>query len=159
MQLVGTPLRTPAFSVKQYGFNLGGPIIKDRLQFFIAPEWQQRTDPASGPYYLAGAPSPAPDDPVIPLDSLTRISNAMGTYGFNPGATGPVEKETPLTNLFGRLDFQISPVHRFVIRQIINHDVQDDFSRNARTHSNVTRRTTPQPRSSIPTSRVACRTS
>src|SRR6266511_1672121 len=48
VQLVGTPLRTPAFSVKQYGFNLGGPIIKDRLQFFIAPEWQQRTDPASG---------------------------------------------------------------------------------------------------------------
>jgi len=130
VQLVGVPLRTPAFNVKQYGFNLGGPIIKDRLQFFIAPEWQQRTDPAAGPYYLAGQPSPAPDDPVIPLDTLTRISTAMGTYGFNPGSTAPVEKETPLTNLFGRLDFQISPVHRFVVRQIINHDVQDDFSRN-----------------------------
>jgi hypothetical protein len=133
VQLVGVPLRTPAFNVKQYGFNLGGPIIKDRLQFFIAPEWQQRTDPAAGPYYLAGQPSPAPDDPVIPLDTLTRITTAMGAYGFNPGATGPVEKETPLTNLFGRLDFQISPVHRFVIRQIINHDVQDDFSRNVNT--------------------------
>jgi hypothetical protein len=133
VQLVGVPLRTPAFSVKQYGFNLGGPIIRDRLQFFIAPEWQRRTDPAAGPYYLAGQPSPAPDDPVIPLDTLTRISTAMGTYGFNPGSTGPVEKETPLTNLFGRLDFQISPVHRFVVRQIINHDVQDDFSRNVNT--------------------------
>src|SRR5437016_6524709 len=93
VQLVGVPLRTPAFNVKQYGFNLGGPIIKDRLQFFIAPEWQQRTDPAAGPYYLAGQPSPAPDDPVIPLDTLTRISTAMGTYGFNPGSTAPVEKE------------------------------------------------------------------
>jgi hypothetical protein len=133
VQLVGIPLRTPAFNVKQYGFNLGGPIIRDRLQFFIAPEWQQRTDPAAGPYYLAGQPSPAPDDPVIPMDSLTRIATAMGTYGFNPGSTAPVEKETPLTNLFGRLDFQISPVHRFVIRQIINHDVQDDFSRNVNT--------------------------
>jgi hypothetical protein len=130
VQLVGEPLRTPAFNVKQYGFNLGGPIIRDRLQFFIAPEWQQRTDPASGPYYIGSQPSPAPDDPVIPVDSLTRITTAMGTYGLNPGLTGPVEKKTPLTNLFGRLDFQISPVHRFVIRQIINHDVQDDFSRN-----------------------------
>jgi hypothetical protein len=129
VQLVGVPLRTPAFNVKQYGFNLGGPIIRNRLQFFIAPEWQQRTDPAAGPYYLGGLPSPAPDDPVIPLDTLTRISNVMGTYGFNPGSTAPVEKETPLTNLFGRLDFQISPVHRFVLRQIVNHDVQDDFSR------------------------------
>jgi len=133
VQLVGAPLRTPAFNVKQYGFNLGGPIIKNRLQFFIAPEWQQRTDPAAGPYYVGIQPSPAPDDPVIPLDSLTRITTAMGTYGLNPGLTSPVEKETPLTNLFGRLDFQISPVHRFVIRQIINHDVQDDFSRNVNT--------------------------
>ena len=133
VQLVGVPLRTPAFNVKQYGFNLGGPIIRDRLQFFIAPEWQQRADPAAGPYYLAGQPSPAPDDPVIPLDTLTRITTAMGTYGFNPGSIAPVEKETPLSNLFGRLDFQISPVHRFVIRQIINHDVQDDFSRSVNT--------------------------
>src|SRR5438093_6685844 len=130
VQLVGVPLRTPAFTVKQYGFNLGGPIIRDRLQFFIAPEWQQRADPAAGPYYLAGQPSPAPDDPFIPLDTLSRITTAMGTYGFNPGSIAPVEKETPLSNLFGRLDFQISPVHRFVIRQIINHDIQDDFSRN-----------------------------
>jgi hypothetical protein len=133
VQLVGERLRTPKFDVAQYGFNVGGPIIKDRLHFFIAPEWQRRTDPAAGPYYLAGQPSPTPDDPVVPLDSITRIVNAMQTYGFNPGATGPVEKETPLTNLFGRLDFQISPVHRFVIRQIINHDVQDEFSRNVNT--------------------------
>jgi len=135
VQLVGVPLRTPAFNVKQYGFNLGGPIIRDRLQFFIAPEWQERTDPAAGPYYLAGQPSPAPDDPVIPLDTLTRISTAMQGYGFDVGSTAPVEKETPLTNLFGRLDFQISPVHRFVVRQIMNHDVQDDFSRNVNTFS------------------------
>lgn len=133
VNLVGEPLRTPKFDVKQYGFNLGGPIIKDRLQFFIAPEWQQRTDPAAGPYYLSGNASPAPDDPVIPLDSLNRIATAMQAYGFNVGSNAPFEKETPLTNLFGRLDFQISPVHRFVIRQIINHDVQDDFSRNVNT--------------------------
>src|SRR5437762_3507697 len=130
VQLVGAPLRTPKFDVKQYGFNLGGPIIKDRLQFFIAPEWQERTDPAAGPYYLAGSPSPAPDDPIVPLDTLNRIATAMQAYGFNIGSDAPFEKATPLTNLFGRLDFQISPVHRFVIRQIINHDVQDDFSRN-----------------------------
>jgi len=133
VDLVGKPLRIPKFDVKQYGFHFGGPIIRDRLQFFIAPEWQQRADPALGPYYLAGTPSPAPDDPAIPVDSLTRISNTMTARGFDVGSVAPFEKETPLTNLFGRLDFQISPVHRFVIRQIINHDKQDDFFRNVNT--------------------------
>jgi outer membrane receptor protein involved in Fe transport len=133
VQLVGKPLRTPKFDVQQYGFNIGGPIIRDRLHFFIAPEWQQRADPASGPYYLAGVRSPT-DDPVIPLDTLNRIAQIMQTnYGFDVGSAAPVEKETPLTNLFGRLDFQISPVHRFVIRQIINRSDLDEFSRTVRT--------------------------
>jgi len=134
VQLVGAPLRTPSFDVQQYGFNLGGPIIRDRLHFFIAPEWQQRQDPASGPYYLNGAASPAPDDPVIPLDSLNRITQVMQTqYGFDVGSVEPVQKETPLLNLFGRIDFQINSVHRLVLRQIINHDRQDDFFRNVDT--------------------------
>ena len=133
VQLVGPTIRTPNFDVKQYGFSIGGPIIKDKLHFFVAPEWQQRQDPSSGPYYLDGQPSPAPDDPVIPLDSLTRIENAMSAYGFDVGSSEPFQKQTPLTNLFGRLDYQISPVHRFVVRQIINHDRLDDFSRNVNT--------------------------
>lgn len=136
VDLVAERLRTPRFDVKQYGFNVGGPIIRDRLHFFLAPEWQQRVTPASGPYYLGTQPSPAPDDPVIPIDSLNRIATTMLAApggGFNVGAVSPLENETPLTNLFGRLDFQISPVHRFVIRQIINKSQQDEFFRNVNT--------------------------
>jgi hypothetical protein len=135
VNLVAERLRIPRFDVKQYGFNLGGPIIRDRLHFFVAPEWQQRVTPANGPYYLGTQPSPAPDDPVVPLDSITRIANAMTALGFNPGVVGPLDNETPLTNLFGRLDFQISPVHRFVIRQIINRSKQDEFFRSVNTYN------------------------
>src|SRR4051812_11570027 len=35
---------------RQYGFQLGGPIIKDRLTFYVAPEWQTRFSAASGAY-------------------------------------------------------------------------------------------------------------
>jgi hypothetical protein len=132
VDLVAARLRTPKFDVKQYGFHVGGPIIRDRLHFFLAPEWQQRAEPASGPYFLNGNPSPPPDDPGVTLDTLQRVIDVMQTnYGFNVGSTSPVDRETPLTNLFGRLDLQISPVHRFVVRQIINHNQQDQFFRSA----------------------------
>lgn len=37
--------RTSDFSTYQYGFSLGGPIIKDRLHFFVAWDHQQDTKP------------------------------------------------------------------------------------------------------------------
>lgn len=136
LHLVGEPLRTPQFNVKQYGFHVGGPIIRDRLHFFVAPEWQQRTQPAGGPYYQGTTPSPSPDpgDPVVPASALAVIAGIMQTqYGFNVGSTAPVDNETPLANLFGRLDYEFSPVHRFVLRQIYNHSQQDEFSRSVQT--------------------------
>jgi hypothetical protein len=129
LQLVGKKLRASPLDVKQYSFYIGGPIIRDRLHFFIAPEFQEKTQPALGPYYLNG--QPGPDAPSVPLDSLTRIANIMqSTYNFNVGTTGIVNIGNPLRNLFGRIDFQISPVHRLVVREILNHDENGSFSRN-----------------------------
>jgi hypothetical protein len=129
LQLVGKVLRASPLDVKQYSFYFGGPIIRDRLHFFVAPEFQEKTQPALGPYYLNG--QPGPDAPSVPLDSLTRIANIMqSTYNFNVGTTGIVNIDNPLRNLFGRIDFQISPVHRLVVREILNHDENGSFSRN-----------------------------
>jgi hypothetical protein len=129
LKLVGEGLRASPLDVKQYSFYLGGPIIRDRLHFFVAPEFQEKTQPALGPYYLNGQPSP--EAPSVPLDSLTRIANIMqSTYNFDVGTTGIVNIDNPLRNLFGRIDFQISPVHRLVVREILNHDENGSFSRN-----------------------------
>jgi Carboxypeptidase regulatory-like domain len=137
LQLVGQDLRASPLDVKQYSLYLGGPIVRDRLHFFVATEFQDKTVPATGPYYLNGQAAPAPNAPAVALDSLTLISNIMQTnYRFNVGTTAPVNNDTPLRNLFGRIDYQISPVHRLVVRQIINHDEDDSFSRNIATYNN-----------------------
>jgi hypothetical protein len=130
--LVGADLRESPFDVKQYGIHLGGPIIRDRLHFFIAPELQERVRPATGPFYsTSGQPF---ESPSVPLDSLRRIADIMQQqYGLNVGTTGPVDVQNPLTNLFGRLDFQISQGHRLVLRQIYNRSEDDVFSRNITT--------------------------
>ncbi len=41
----GTP--KPDYERKQYGFNLGGPIIEDKLHFFVAFEGTQQTNPST----------------------------------------------------------------------------------------------------------------
>jgi hypothetical protein len=128
LNLVGEEFRTAEFDSKQFGFHFGGPIIRDRLHFFLAPEWQRRASPAGGPSYTAdGAPL---NNATVPLDSLSRIAQIMQqNHAFDVGSAGSLSNETPLANLFGRLDFQISPDHRLVLRQIYNRSEQDEFFR------------------------------
>jgi hypothetical protein len=127
--LAAKPLRETELNVKQFGFHLGGPIIRDRLHFFVAPEWQDRATPATGPYYTASGSSP--EDASVPRDSLQAISSIVQQqYGIDVGSIGPVDLETPLTNLFGRLDFKINDQHRLVFRQLINRTEDVSFFRN-----------------------------
>ena len=42
-------LRDADLTIHQYGFHLGGPIIRDKLHLFVAPEFQKRNQPSSGP--------------------------------------------------------------------------------------------------------------
>ncbi len=123
-------IRNSDFKVHQYGFYLGGPIIKDRLHFFIAPEFQSKSQPSIGPY--AGQPTPEAGsvDPAL-LDRIATSANQL----FPIGGTGLVNNDNPLTNLSGRLDWAISDRHRFAFRQLINSAEQDEFSRNNRTFS------------------------
>lgn len=125
VDLVGKDLLGSEFDVKQYGFYVGGPIVRDRLHFFVAPEWQRRTNPVTDPVTL------------IPTDSLTLIANIMrqNYNNFDVGTAGPIDIETPLTNLFGRIDFQISPTHRVVLREIYNRADQDEFFRDLDSHN------------------------
>ncbi len=124
LDLVGKSLLASEFDVKQYGFYAGGPIIRDRLHFFVAPEWQRRTNPVVDP------------TAAVPADSLTAIANIMQqTHGFDVGTAGSIDLATPLSNLFGRIDFQISPIHRLVVREIYNRSTQDEFFRDLDTHN------------------------
>lgn len=89
----------------QYGFSLGGPIIQDRIHFFIAPELQRLTSPAPGPY--VGQPSTA--TPLVPVSEadVARFGAIMRGHGLATGSAGLVEVENPLRRLFARLDAAI----------------------------------------------------
>jgi outer membrane receptor protein involved in Fe transport len=131
-------IRSSGFEIKQYGFHLGGPIIKDRLHFFIAPEWQQRTDPTSGPSIDAAGNTVGTSTVKVSLDSIARIGNILAPR-FDVGSAGAFPRGNPLTNLMGRLDWFINPSNRLTFRVLDNTAEQDEFSRNTfGLQSNVT---------------------
>jgi outer membrane receptor for ferrienterochelin and colicin len=121
-------IRSSGFKVRQYGFHVGGPIIKDKLHFFIAPEWQDRTDPTTGTSF--DATSVGSSTTRVSLDSIAIIQNALRDAGFEPGGFGTFARGNPLLNLMGRLDWSIDNANRFTFRVLDNSADQDEFSRN-----------------------------
>jgi outer membrane receptor protein involved in Fe transport len=121
-------LRDADLTIHQYGFSLGGPIIRDKLHLFVAPEFQERNQPSSGPYIGAATGTPG----LVPADTINRIRTIMASR-FDVGTAERTTNENPLTNLFGRLDWQASASTRVVLRQLWNKAEQFEFSRNTNT--------------------------
>jgi hypothetical protein len=86
----------------QAGFSLGGPLVKDRVHYFVASELQRLSEPAAGPY-LGQPVKQLPPVPVSDAD-LTRLQSIMRNYGLSPGSPGYLANRTPLVNLFARVD-------------------------------------------------------
>ena len=128
--------RASPVNVRQYGFQFGGPIIKDKLHFYIAPEWQHRTSLASGAFIGQSSNSSATLN--VPSDSVALIQSIVNAkMGFDPGTSGRLDITNPLSNLFGRIDYQVSDAHRLVFRQLINRTDNTSFSRNTSTFTTV----------------------
>lgn len=110
-------LRNAPFSQSQEGFWFGGPIVRDRVLFSIAPEFQQQRSPNTGPYIdQPASKAPKPPATAAAVDSFVNILKTK--YGFaDPGNGGIWNTQNPLSNLFARIDFVNLPANsRLVTR-------------------------------------------
>lgn len=115
----------------QYGFSVGGPVVRNRVHFFAAVELQSYSYPAPGPY--VGQPVDASIPVPVSGSDLERFAGLMSGYGLDPGSAGPVQDGNHLGNVFARLDLAMP---RWNSRVALSNNVveSDDlaFSRTAR---------------------------
>lgn len=99
------------FKNQTYGASLGGPIIKDKLFFFVSGERYQKSTPIGFDPTVAGSGS------KVNPDTLAAIKDFMlKTYGFDLGSYGAINNENQSTSLFGRIDWNISDKHKLTFR-------------------------------------------
>ena len=90
------------YSREQFGFSAGGPIVRNRAHFFIAPEFQHSSAPTPGPYVGQDA-SITPPLPVLERD-VARFASRLRDHGLDAGDGSRVTMLNPAMTLFGRLD-------------------------------------------------------
>ena len=100
-----------------YGLTFGGPIIKDKLFFFVNGEYEDNV--TTGPNALAGDGStPYTTTNRRPqLSELESLSDYMQkTYGLTTGPWQGYNVKTPAYRILARLDWNINDNHKFNIR-------------------------------------------
>ncbi len=110
-------------SDKTFGFRLGGPIIKNKLFFFVNAERSNLEGPSAG----AVNPWRASDNGVsVPADNITRVKRSdleavrnhlINQWGYNPGRyEGYADGKSNTISWLARLDWNINNNHKLAFR-------------------------------------------
>ncbi|WP_210487862.1 TonB-dependent receptor [Rufibacter aurantiacus] len=120
-----TDQKAADFKDYQAGFRVGGPILKDKLFFFLNGELTRRSEPLLN--NLGDASSIVPE-----ADVRTIAQTLRDKYGYDPGTFGSIDRRTESNKLFARLDWNINDRHQLTLR----HNFVDAFDDNiTRTNS------------------------
>ncbi len=94
------------FNEYQAGGRLGGPIIKDKLFYFVNFEISRRTDPV---LFAPGSNGALATEAVAQQvrDSLVSFAAQSGVPNFDAGTFGAYDIEANSEKYFGRLDWNI----------------------------------------------------
>jgi len=111
----GTNIVRSDFSVSQLGGRLGGPIIKNKLFYFINYEQEVRTDPATT--FLANKGTPGNNVTRVAAADLDALSKFLkDKFDYNTGAYENYPLATESRKGMAKIDYNINKNHRVSMR-------------------------------------------
>src|SRR5690554_253066 len=128
-QLQGTKVKgdlltgLQASSDKTWGIRLGGPIIKNKLFFFINAEQINQKGPSAGAVNLwraseTGVADAANNITRVKRSDLEAVRNHLiNQWGYDPGRyEGYADGESAITSFLARIDWNINDNHKLAVR-------------------------------------------
>lgn len=113
----------PDYKDYQAGFTLGGPIIKDKLFFFVNGEMTRQK------YPLANEPgTEASKITVAEVDRVLAVLDRVAP-GYDPGTYQSIEDETNSNKFLAKLNWNINDKHKLVLRHSYTYGENIDNSR------------------------------
>ena len=110
------------FSYNNVGFRLGGPLIKNKLFFFVNGEYEKSIVPA------VTFPAGGTDERGVPYQQTSQLQNLQDlrnflitpnngkSWTFDPGTFANFDVPTQSIKFLAKIDWNISDQHKFTIR-------------------------------------------
>ncbi|HAH25542.1 MAG TPA: TonB-dependent receptor [Prolixibacteraceae bacterium] len=133
-----TVVKTPFdYSIK--GFSLGGPIIKDKLFFFVSGEQSRQDAPATSLNASDASHAAGGNYSQANADTLAALSDFLKSkYGYDPGAFQNYSFKINSDKVTAKLDWNINSKNTFTIKYNYLKSSSDQFASNSRPGSGQT---------------------
>jgi hypothetical protein len=106
------------FSYNLTGFSVGGPILENKLFFFVSAEQEKRTDP--GTSFIASDGSHAPNGVSVSnanADTLNALASFLKTtYNYDPGAFQGYSYKTESQKLTIKVDWNLDQNNTLTVK-------------------------------------------
>ena len=100
--------KLPDFTAKTYGARIGGPIIKNKLFFFLSAEFQRDETPQ--PFVFEDYTGDSD------IGAINAFADKLRGYGYDPGTFLESTRKLDSDKILVRVDWNISKIHKLTLR-------------------------------------------
>jgi len=131
-------VKTP-FDYKIIGFSLGGPIIKNKVFFFVSGERVRQDAPATSVLPSDASHAAGGNYSQATAEDLTTLSDFLKSkYGYDPGAFQGYSFRTYSDKITAKLDWTINSKNTFTLKYNYLKSFADQFASTSRPGSGQT---------------------